>query len=90
MKRIGIGSGNYVNAGRLIAVVSPDSAPIKRLVQENRERGRLIDATFGRRTGSVMITDSDHVILSYLSPERILGRVGAESQNDSEAVLNEQ
>ena len=76
---INIGSGNLVNADRLIAVVSPDSAPIKRIIQESREKGLLIDATYGRKTGSVMITDSDHVILSYLSAERVAGRIpGAE------------
>ena len=62
-----IGFGNLISAERLIAVVSPDSAPVKRLVQEARDRGMLIDATFGRKTASVLIMDSDHVVLSALS-----------------------
>ena len=64
MKLINIGFGNLVNASRLIAIVSPDSAPIKRIIQDSKERGLLIDATQGRRTRAVLITDSDHVILS--------------------------
>ncbi|MCD7918371.1 MAG: DUF370 domain-containing protein [Clostridiales bacterium] len=64
-----------VSAERIVTVVSPDSAPIKRLVQEGRDRGVLIDATYGRRTRSVIVTDSDHVILSAVQPETIAGRV---------------
>ncbi|MCI8303715.1 MAG: DUF370 domain-containing protein [Lawsonibacter sp.] len=75
MKLINIGFGNLVSAGRLVAVVSPDSAPIKRMVQEARERGILIDATYGRRTRAVLIMDNDHVVLSALSPEAIVGRL---------------
>ena len=75
MKLINIGYGNYVSAERLLAVVSPDSAPIKRIVQEARESGRLIDATCGRRTRAVVITDSDHVILSAIQPETIANRL---------------
>ena len=67
---IHIGFGNIVNKDKIIAVVSPDSAPIKRMVQESRERGMLIDATYGRKTASIFIMDSDHVILSALPPER--------------------
>ena len=74
MKLINIGFGNLVSEGRLVAVVSPESAPIKRMIQESRERGMLIDATYGRKTGSVFIMDSDHVILSALPPERFGGR----------------
>ena len=70
MKLINIGFGNLVSAERLLAVVSPDSAPIKRRVQESRERGMLIDATYGRKTASIFIMDSDHVILSALPPEK--------------------
>ena len=70
MQFINIGFGNLVSVQRLIAVVSPDSAPVKRLVQESRDRGMLIDATYGRKTASVLIMDSDHVILSALPPER--------------------
>ena len=73
MKLINIGFGSVVSAQRVIAVVSPDSAPIKRLGQEARERGMLIDASFGRKTRSVLVMDSDHVILSALPPERFGG-----------------
>ncbi|MBP3318734.1 MAG: DUF370 domain-containing protein [Ruminiclostridium sp.] len=74
MKLINIGFGNMVSASRLIAVVSPESAPIKRMVQEARERGNLVDASYGRRTRAVLITDSDHIILSALQPETLAGR----------------
>ena len=70
MKFINIGFGNMVSAGRIVAIASPDSAPIKRMVQETRERGMLIDATYGRKTASIFIMDSDHVILSALPPEK--------------------
>lgn len=70
MKLINIGFGSLVSAQRVVAVVSPDSAPIKRMIQESRERGMLIDATYGRKTASIFIMDSDHVILSALPPER--------------------
>ena len=76
MKLINIGFGNMVSAGRLIAIVSPESAPIKRMVQEARDRGMLVDATYGRRTRAVLITDSDHIILSALQPETVAGRLG--------------
>ena len=76
MKLINIGFGNMVSAGRLIAVVSPESAPIKRMVQEARDRGVLIDATFGRRTRAVLIMGSDHIVLSALQPETVAGRLG--------------
>ena len=71
MQLINIGFGSLVSAGRLVAVVSPESAPIKRLAQEARERGILIDATYGRKTKAVLIMDNDHVVLSALSPEAI-------------------
>ena len=74
MKLINIGFGNMGSANRLIAVVSPESAPIKRMVQEARERGNLVDASYGRRTRAVLITDSDHIILSALQPETLAGR----------------
>ena len=74
MKLINIGFGNMVNADRVIAVVSPDSAPIKRIVQDARDKGAAIDATYGRRTRAVIITDSDHVVLSTFEPEEVLGR----------------
>ena len=71
MKLINIGFGNLVAANRLLAVVSPDSAPIKRVIQEARERQMLIDASFGRKTASVLLMDTDHVILSAIPPETI-------------------
>lgn len=75
MKLINIGFGNMVSAGRLIAIVSPESAPIKRMVQEAREKGTLIDATYGRRTRAVLIMDSDHIVLSALQTETVAGRL---------------
>ena len=74
MKLINIGFGNMVSANRLVAIVSPESAPIKRIVQDAKERGTLIDATYGRRTRAVIITDSDHVILSAVQPETVANR----------------
>ena len=69
MEWINIGFGSMVSRERVVAVVSPDSAPIRRMTQESRERGMLIDATYGRKTASIFIMDSDHVILSALPPE---------------------
>ena len=77
MKLINIGFGNMVSAGRLIASVSPESAPIKRMIQEARDRGVLIDATYGRRTRAVLVMDSDHIVLSAIQPETVAGRLGA-------------
>ena len=74
MKLINIGFGNLVNADRLVAAVSPESAPIKRIVQEAKERCAAIDATYGRRTQAVLIMDSDHVVLSAFPPEKLLAR----------------
>ena len=74
MKLINIGFGNMVSAGRLIAIVSPESAPIKRIIQEARDRGVLIDATYGRRTRAVIVMDSGHVILSAIQPETVANR----------------
>ena len=76
MELIDIGFGNLVSAQRLISIVGPDSAPVKRLIQESRDRGMLIDATYGRKTASVLIMDSDHVILSALSTEKLAPRLG--------------
>jgi len=75
VKLINIGFGNMVSVSRLIAVVSPESAPIKRMIQEARDRGLLIDATYGRRTRAVLIMDSDHIVLSALQPETVAGRL---------------
>jgi len=80
MKLIGIGFGNLVSAGRIIAIVSPDSAPIKRMVQDARERGLLIDASFGRSTRAVITMDSGNVILSALTPETLAARCAENSE----------
>jgi len=74
LKLINIGFGNMVSASRLVAIVSPESAPIKRIIQDTRDRGQLIDATYGRKTRAVIIMDSGHVILSALQPETAAGR----------------
>jgi len=79
---VNIGFGNIVSADRLIAIVSPESAPIKRMIQEARESGRLIDATCGRRTRAVVITDSDHIILSAIQPETVANRMDAHDDSD--------
>lgn len=75
LKLINIGFGNIVSAGRVIAIVAPDAAPVKRIVQDARERGLLIDATCGRRTRAVVVTDSQHIILSAVQPETIAHRL---------------
>ena len=80
MRLINIGFGNMVSASRLIAIVSPESAPIKRMVQEARERGVLVDATYGRRTRAVLITDSDHISLSALQPETVASRLNGREE----------
>ena len=82
MKLINIGFGNMVSAGRLIAIVSPDSAPIKRMVKEARDRGVLIDATYGRRTRAVLIMDNDHLVLSALQTETVANRLAGEREAD--------
>lgn len=74
MKLINIGFGNLVSSSRIVAVVSPESAPIKRIVQEAKAKGLLVDATCGRRCKAVLVTDSDHVLLSAISPETIGNR----------------
>ncbi|WP_027340740.1 extracellular matrix/biofilm regulator RemA [Halonatronum saccharophilum] len=75
IKLINIGFGNIVAANRIIAIVSPESAPIKRIIQDARDRGMLIDATYGRRTRAVVIADSDHIILSAVQPETVSQRL---------------
>lgn len=82
MKLVNIGFGNYVSSDRLLAVVSPDSAPIKRIVQDSREIGMLVDASFGRKTKSVLIMDSGHTILSALTPETVAGRAEDEEEDN--------
>ena len=81
MRLIGIGFGNMVNAARLVAVVGPDSAPVKRLVSEARGRGHLIDASNGRRTRAVLVCDSGHVVLSAVQMETLAERLGAAGQD---------
>jgi len=87
VKLINIGYGSMVSAERLVAIVSPDSAPIKRMVQEARDRGNLIDATFGRKTKAVLIMDSNHIILSGLQSASVAGRL---SGKESAAVSDEE
>ena len=84
MKLINIGFGNMISASRMITMVSPESAPIKRIIQEARERGMLIDATYGRRTRAVIIMDSDHVILSAVQPETVANRIKDESEGEAD------
>ena len=89
MKLINIGFGNMVSANRLVAVVSPDSAPIKRMVQEARERGTLIDASFGRKTRAVLIMDSGHIVLSAIQPASVAGRLGGKESAGAEEEMEE-
>ena len=84
MKFINIGFGNMVSAGRIVAIASPDSAPIKRLVQDAKEDNRVIDVSCGRRTRSVIISDSDHVILSAIQAETIANRLASEDDDDED------
>jgi len=82
MKFINIGFGNMISSSKLIAIVSPESAPIKRIIQEAKEKSMLIDATYGRRTRAVIIMDSDHIVLSPVQPETIAGRLDEEVEDD--------
>ena len=84
MRFISIGFGNMVSAGRVVTLVSPDSAPVKRLIQDAREAGRVVDVTCGRRTRSVILTDSDHVILSAIQAETICNRLNGEGADDGD------
>ncbi len=86
IKLINIGFGNIVSANRIISIVSPESAPIKRIIQEARDRGMLVDATYGRRTRAVIITDSDHVILSAVQPETVAHRLANKDTSDESTV----
>ncbi|MGM9522078.1 MAG: extracellular matrix/biofilm regulator RemA [Oscillospiraceae bacterium] len=83
MKLVNIGFGNMISVSRIIAVVSPESAPIKRIINDGRERGRLIDATYGRRTRAVIIADSGHIILSAIQPETVASRISGRSEKDT-------
>ncbi len=84
MKLINIGFGNFINADRVVATVSPDSAPVKRMIQNAKETGRLIDVTQGRKTLSVIVTDSEHVVLSYLKLEKLGERFSEETLAEPE------
>jgi len=88
IKLINIGFGNIVSANRIIAIVSPESAPIKRIIQEARDRGMLIDATYGRRTRAVVIMDSDHVVLSAVQPETVAHRLGSKESASAEENIS--
>lgn len=81
MQLINIGFGNIVSANRIIAIVSPESAPIKRIIQEAKDNGTAIDATYGRKTRAVIIMDSGHVVLSSIQPETVAGRLDKEEDN---------
>ena len=89
MKLINIGFGNVVVASRLVAIVSPDSSPIKRIIQDARDKGSLIDATYGRRTRAVIITDSDHIILSAVQAETIANRIHDNRDDDDDMIEEE-
>lgn len=88
MKLINIGFGSMVAANRVLAIVAPDSAPIKRVIQESRDRGMLIDASFGRKTKAVILMDTDHVILSAITPETIYARWMDKQEADIEEEEN--
>ncbi|MGI6262441.1 MAG: extracellular matrix/biofilm regulator RemA [Succiniclasticum sp.] len=83
IKLINIGFGNFVSGNRVIAIISPESAPIKRIIQEARESGMLIDATYGRRTRAVLVTDSGQVVLSAVQPETVANRVYSDEEGDT-------
>ena len=87
MELINIGFGNLISAQRLISIVSPDSAPVKRLIQESRDSGMLIDATYGRKTAAGLIMDSDHVVLSALSTEKLAPRLGMKVEDFTQEEL---
>ena len=90
MKFINIGFGNMVSAGRIVAIASPDSEPIKRLVRDAKEGGRVVDVSCGRRTRSVIITDSDHVILSAIQTETITNRLSSEEESVTDEETEEE
>ena len=89
MKLINIGFGNMVSAGRIITIVSPESAPIKRIIQDARDNGVLIDATYGRRTRAVIVMDSGHVILSAIQPETVANRI-VEREDEEDGVEDDE
>lgn len=89
MKLINIGFGNMVSASRLVAIVSPESAPIRRIITKAKESNMLIDATYGRRSRAVLVTDSEHVILSPIQPETIANRISSEYEEEDEEEEDE-
>ena len=89
MKLVNIGAGNLVAADRIVTVVTPESAPIKRIIQDAKEKGNLIDATHGRKTKTVIITDSYHIILCYLTVEKLASRMGEQAFKVLEEDENE-
>ena len=89
MKFINVGFGNMVSVGRIVAIAGPESAPIKRLVQDAKDDGRAIDVSSGRRTKAVIITDSDHVILSAIQAESLIARLDADTADDAAEAENE-
>lgn len=89
MKLINIGFGNMVNAERVVAIVSPESAPIKRIITEARTAGVLIDATYGRRTRAVIVCDSDHVVLCAIQPETVASRMAGAGAHAAEDTVEE-
>jgi len=90
MKLINIGFGNMVADGRIVSIVSPESAPIKRIISDARDKGQLIDATFGRRTRAVIVTDCGYVVLSALQPETVAGRYSGKQDQTGEREADEQ
>ena len=89
MKLVNIAFGSMVATGRMLSVLSPDSAPIKRMIQESRDRGMLIDASYGRKTKSVILMDTDHVILSALTPEMLTARMTGQPTEEIEEEEND-
>ncbi|MEL7332563.1 MAG: DUF370 domain-containing protein [Cyanobacteria bacterium J06560_2] len=87
MKLINIGFGNIVSANRVVAIVSPESAPIKRIISDARDRGQLVDATYGRRTRAVMVTDSGHIVLSAIQPETVAHRFVGQKDNGAKELI---
>ena len=84
IKIVNIGFGNIVAANRIISIISPESAPIKRIIQEARDKGMLVDATYGRRTRAVVVVDSGHIILSAVQPETVANRLVAQTADSEE------
>lgn len=84
IKLVNIGFGNIVAANRIISIISPESAPIKRIIQEARDKGMLVDATYGRRTRAVVVVDSGHIILSAVQPETVANRLVAQTADSEE------